>query len=89
VDDFRSIVKEAAKRKLIDLSKLFLDIVDELKKEDLAKLEKFSSVSKYWISEDDLKIVSPFLLLLDDCKKDILRKRILDKMNELCRELDN
>lgn len=89
MDDYRSIIKEAAKRKLIDLGKAFLEIIDELKKEEVSKLDKFSSVSQVWISKDELDILLPFLSIIDDCKKDILRKRILDKMNELCRELEH
>ena len=29
--DFRDVVRDAAKRKLIDLTKVFLDILEELK----------------------------------------------------------
>jgi hypothetical protein len=87
--DYREIIKDAAKRKLVDLAKSFLEIVDELKKEDTAKLDKFSSAAKLKISQEDLNLVLPFLSLFDDCKKEIIRKRILDRMNELSRELDN
>lgn len=80
--DYKDIIKDAAKRKLIDLGKEFLDILDELKLEDAAKVQKIDSIS------GDLEHLRPFLYLLDETKVKILRKRILDKMNSLTRELE-
>jgi len=89
MNDYRSIVKDAAKRKLVDLTKAFLEIIDELKKEDGEKLKNFSSISSKWMNSEEVEVLMPFLALMTDCKKDILRKRILDKAGELSRELDN
>jgi len=86
VDSYKEIVAAAAARKLIDLAKEALEIFDELHEEDKSKLEKFkrSAEQAGWTG---VEFVSPFLELVDDTKKDILRKRILDKANELKRQL--
>jgi hypothetical protein len=86
--DFREIVRSAAKAKLICLTKVFLDILDELRKEDAAKVEKFISIAEENGLGEQAKILRPFLFLLDDNKKEALRKRVLDRANELARELD-
>lgn len=82
--DYKDIIREAASRKLIDLGKDVLDIIDELKQEDAAKVSKINSIDK----SGELDHLQPFLYLLDDTKIKILRKRILDKMNSLIRELE-
>lgn len=86
MDSFKEVLAAAAARKLIDLAKEALEIFDELFEEDKAKLEKFQCAADKagW---ENVELVSPFLELIDDSKKDILRKRILDKANELKREL--
>lgn len=86
--DFREIVREAAKRKLIDLAKVCLDIIDELKKEDAAQVEKILTIVQNNGCGENIQSLRPFLFLLDDNKKEIIRKRILDKTNELIRELE-
>ena len=87
--DYKDIIKDAAKRKLVDLAKSFLDILDELKKEEAGKVEKFLSIAQENGLGDQAKALRPFLFLLDDNKKEIVRKRILDRMNELVREFEN
>jgi len=87
--DFRSIIKDAAARKLLDLAKVFLEILDELKKEEESKSEKFSSLAEQWgLKGRDLAAFLSVVITFDSCKKDILRKRILDKTNQLTRELE-
>lgn len=87
--DFREIIKDAAKRKLLDLAKVYLDIIDELKKEEVAILDKFTEIANAKGLGEDFIRMRPFLCLIDDNKKDIIRKRILDKTNELIRELES
>lgn len=82
--DYKDIIREAASRKLVDLGKEFLDIIDELKQEDAAKVSKVSAIDK----TGTLDTLQPFLYLLDDAKIKILRKRVLDRMNSLIRELE-
>jgi hypothetical protein len=86
--DFRTIIKNAASRKLVDLAKTFLDIVDELKKEEQSKIESFMTLAESNGLGEQARNIYPFLFLLSDNKKEILRKRILDKTNEMIRELD-
>ena len=87
--DFREIVRDAAKRKLIELAKVCLDIIDELKKEESSKVSNFVVVAEENGFGEKACTMKPFLFVLNEEKKDIIRKRILDKTNELARELDN
>ena len=82
--DYKEIIREAASRKLSDLGKAFLDIIDELKQEDAAKVAKINAIDKTGVLAD----LQPFLFLLDETKVKIMRKRILDEMNSLKRELE-
>lgn len=79
--DYKEVIRNAASEKLTELAKEFLTILDELKFEDAAKVDKVISLN------EDFEIFRPFLFLVDDTKKDILRKRTLDKLNKLLREL--
>jgi len=79
--DYKEVIRNAASEKLTELAKEFLAILDELKFEDAAKVDKVISLN------EDFEIFRPFLFLVDDTKKDVLRKRTLDKLNKLLREL--
>ena len=81
VMDYKEVIRNAASEKLTELAKEFLTILDELKFEDAAKVDKVISLN------EDFEIFRPFLFLVDEPKKDILRKRTLDKLNKLLREL--
>lgn len=86
--EYKEIIRHAAKRKILDSAKTFLDIIDELKKEDIIKVNNFMAVAEENGLGEQAKALRPFLFLLDDGKKEILRKRILDRTNELIRELE-
>lgn len=81
-------MRAAAQRKLIDLAKFYLDIIDELKKEEQNKVENFITVAEANGLGDLARNLRPYLFLLNENKKEALRKRVLDKTNELIRELD-
>ena len=82
--DYKDIIREAAARKLLDLGKDFLNIIDELRDEDAAKVSKLNAIDKGGVFNE----LQPFLYLLDDTKIKIVRKRVLDRMNSLIRELE-
>lgn len=86
--DFRDIIRDAAKRKIVDLAKNFLDIIDELKKEDQDKVENFIVFAESNGLGEQARNLRPFLFLINDNKKKVLRKRILDTTNSLLRELE-
>lgn len=86
--DYREIIRTAATRKIVELAKVFLDILDELKKEDQNKVDNFIIVAESNGLGEQARILRPFLFLLNDNKKEILRKRVLDEANGLIRELE-
>lgn len=86
--EYKEIIRNAAGRKLLDLAKYCLDIVDELRKEDVTKIENFLSAAEENGFGQQARALKPFLFLIDNNKKEIIRKRILDKTNELVRELE-
>ncbi len=86
---YQDIVRDCARRKLIDLAKSFLDIIDELRKEDSNKVNNFIAMADENGFGENARKIRPFLYLLDENKKEIVRKRVLDEMNKLARELDS
>jgi hypothetical protein len=87
--EYKEIIRHSARTKLIELAKSFLDIVDELKKEDISKVDKMLAIAEENGLGEQTKHLRPFLFLIDDSKKEIIRKRVLDLTNELIRELEN
>jgi hypothetical protein len=87
--NYQEIIRDIGKRKIIELAKTFLDIIDELKKEEVAKISNLLAVAENNGLGEKISPLRPLLFLLDDNKKEILRKRVLDKTNDLIRELDS
>ena len=85
--DYRSIIAAAAERKLIDLYKFFLDIVDEIKQDEDKGVENFKKAMGECKSVEGLDPLLIFLGPLNENKKQQQRKRILDRANDLIREL--
>lgn len=86
---YQDIVRDAASRKIVDLTKSFLDIIDELKKEDAMRVVKFLAVAEENGFYEKANTLKHFLYLLDENKKETIRKRVLDRANDLRRELES
>ena len=79
--EYKEVIRNAASDMLTELSTEFLTILDELKFEDAAKVEKIIQLNEAF------ETFRPFLFLVDEPKKNLLRKRVLDRMNKLQRDL--
>lgn len=84
--DYKQIIAAAAERKLIEMYKFFLDIVEEMKQDQEEGVENFKKALEEC---SNIKDVGPLLYFLgmSENKKQIIRKRILDRANDLIREL--
>lgn len=85
--DYKAIVQVAAERKLIDLYKVFLRVLDELREEQQESLANFEEALEKCETPADVARLLPFLEVVSEAKKQQLRKRILDCANDLIREL--
>lgn len=86
--NYKQILQKAASAKLLDLSKEFLSILDEVKLEGDHQKERLRSFLAPHIDEPTLSAILALVCVVDENKKSILRKRILDKFNNLKRELE-
>ena len=84
--DYKEIVRAAAERKLVDLYKFFLDIIDEIKQDQDEGIENFKEALGECSNLDDIERLLVFLGISCSKKKQ-LRKMVLDKANDLIREL--
>jgi len=85
--DYREIVAAAAERKLVELYKFFLDMLDELKQDQDDNIHKFRRALQECDDVNDVEPLVFFVETLSDSKKQQMRKKILDKANSLIREL--
>ena len=66
------------------LAKAFLELLEDVKGEQDSNLEKLSKIMK-----EEFSPVLPFLAVIDESKYSQLRKRVLDKSNDLIRKIHN
>lgn len=88
--NYKQIIKVAASEKLKELSKEFLQMLDEIKSEEESQSSKLLNLLAPHTNLDSetLKSIISLSLVLGEPKKSIIRKRILDKYNTLKRELE-
>lgn len=66
------------------LAKAFLELLEDVRSEQDSNLDKLSKIMK-----EEFSPVLPFLSVIDDKKFAQLRKRVLDKSNDLIRKIHN
>ena len=85
---YKQILQKAASAKLLDLSKELLSILDEVRLEGDHQKDRLRSFLAPHIAEPTLSAILALVVVVDENRKTILRKRILDKYNTLKRELE-
>ena len=87
MDEYQKIVKLAATQKLIELYKFSLDVLDELIDENRDKTNTFRAAISGFEGSDKIDPFVAFLEINEDQKRK-LRKKILDRGNDLIREME-
>lgn len=87
MDEYQKIVKIAATTKLVDLYKFFLTVLDEIVEDNRNKVAIFKSSIEGF---EDSKKIEPFVSFLEinETQKKQIRKKILDRGNDLIREME-
>lgn len=87
MDEYQRIVKIAATGRLVELYKFCLVVLDEIVEDNRNKVAVFKSAIEGFEDSDKIEPFVSFLEINENQKKQI-RKKILDRGNDLIREME-